>query len=134
MPPWCNLWLCGAMVLSFSLHFVILHVELLSVSHSTSLEHISQHTVYENVNGEFFDLYCPLIRCVPIFFQTVFQVTPLGVDEWITVMKFSLPVVLLDETLKFLARKLDGKPWQQSLTGIIIMWGTFFLYIVYGPM
>ncbi|NEU33387.1 hypothetical protein GN156_22115, partial [bacterium LRH843] len=66
MPPWSNLWLIGSMALSFTLHFVILHVEILS---------------------------------------TVFQVTPLSADEWITVMKFSIPVVLLDETLKFIARK-----------------------------
>ena len=38
--------------------------------------------------------------------STIFQVTPLGVEEWLTVMKFSLPVVLLDETLKFVARKI----------------------------
>ncbi|XP_065155622.1 calcium-transporting ATPase sarcoplasmic/endoplasmic reticulum type isoform X2 [Atheta coriaria] len=38
--------------------------------------------------------------------STIFQVTPLGADEWITVMKFSLPVILLDETLKFTARKI----------------------------
>ncbi|XP_060881296.1 calcium-transporting ATPase sarcoplasmic/endoplasmic reticulum type isoform X1 [Metopolophium dirhodum] len=70
MPPWCNLWLIGSMVLSFTLHFVILHIDFLS---------------------------------------TVFQVTPLTVDEWITVMKFSIPVVLLDETLKFVARRFtDG--------------------------
>ncbi|XP_015376112.1 PREDICTED: calcium-transporting ATPase sarcoplasmic/endoplasmic reticulum type isoform X1 [Diuraphis noxia] len=70
MPPWCNLWLIGSMVLSFTLHFVILHIEFLS---------------------------------------TVFQVTPLTFDEWITVMKFSIPVVLLDETLKFIARRFtDG--------------------------
>ncbi|KAL0272326.1 UNVERIFIED_CONTAM: hypothetical protein PYX00_005347 [Menopon gallinae] len=70
MPPWSNFWLLGSMALSFSLHFVILHVEFLS---------------------------------------TVFQVTPLNFDEWITVMKFSIPVVLLDETLKFIARKYtDG--------------------------
>jgi len=66
MPPWSNMWLVGAMALSFSLHFVILYVEILS---------------------------------------TVFQVTPLNGEEWITVMKFSIPVVLLDETLKFVARK-----------------------------
>jgi len=66
MPPWSNPWLLASMALSFSLHFVILHVEFLS---------------------------------------TVFQVTPLDIDEWITVMKFSIPVVLLDETLKFIARK-----------------------------
>ncbi|XP_063215966.1 calcium-transporting ATPase sarcoplasmic/endoplasmic reticulum type isoform X2 [Bacillus rossius redtenbacheri] len=70
MPPWCNIWLLGSMALSFTLHFVILHVEVLS---------------------------------------TVFQVTPLTVEEWLTVMKFSIPVVLLDETLKFIARRItDG--------------------------
>uniref|UniRef100_A0A1B6E9S2 Calcium-transporting ATPase n=1 Tax=Clastoptera arizonana TaxID=38151 RepID=A0A1B6E9S2_9HEMI len=67
MPPWCNLWLIGSMALSFTLHFVILYVEILS---------------------------------------TVFQVCPLTFEEWITVMKFSIPVVLLDETLKFAARKI----------------------------
>jgi len=66
MPPWSNPWLIGAMILSFSLHFVILYIDILA---------------------------------------TVFQTCPLTVEEWITVMKFSLPVVLLDETLKFVARK-----------------------------
>ncbi|KAM3963130.1 ATPase sarcoplasmic/endoplasmic reticulum Ca2+ transporting SERCA isoform 2-T4 [Aphomia sociella] len=68
MPPWSNLWLVGSMALSFTLHFVILYIEVLSA---------------------------------------VFQVTPLSVDEWLTVMKFSVPVVLLDEVLKFLARKIS---------------------------
>ncbi|XP_033155108.1 calcium-transporting ATPase sarcoplasmic/endoplasmic reticulum type isoform X2 [Drosophila mauritiana] len=71
MPPWCNLWLIGSMALSFTLHFVILYVDVLS---------------------------------------TVFQVTPLSAEEWITVMKFSIPVVLLDETLKFVARKIADVP------------------------
>ncbi|XP_025416384.1 calcium-transporting ATPase sarcoplasmic/endoplasmic reticulum type isoform X3 [Sipha flava] len=71
MPPWSNLWLIGSMLLSFTLHFVILHVDILS---------------------------------------TVFQVTPLTFDEWITVMKFSVPVVLLDETLKFVARRFADVP------------------------
>ncbi|XP_054287357.1 calcium-transporting ATPase sarcoplasmic/endoplasmic reticulum type isoform X2 [Macrosteles quadrilineatus] len=66
MPPWSNPFLIGAMILSFTLHFVILYVE---------------------------------------FLATVFQTCPLTGDEWMTVMKFSLPVVLLDETLKFVARK-----------------------------
>ncbi|CAH1260355.1 unnamed protein product [Diabrotica balteata] len=67
MPPWSNWWLIGSMALSFTLHFVIIYVEVLSV---------------------------------------VFQVCPLTVEEWMTVMKFSIPVVLLDETLKFVARKI----------------------------
>ncbi|XP_049867435.1 calcium-transporting ATPase sarcoplasmic/endoplasmic reticulum type isoform X3 [Pectinophora gossypiella] len=68
MPPWSNMWLVGSMALSFTLHFVILYVEVLSA---------------------------------------VFQVTPLSMDEWVTVMKFSIPVVLLDEVLKFVARKIS---------------------------
>lgn len=31
MPPWSNLWLIASMALSFTLHFVILHIEVLSV-------------------------------------------------------------------------------------------------------
>jgi len=38
------------------------------------------------------------------FMNTVFSVCPLTIDEWWTVLKISLPVVLLDETLKFIAR------------------------------
>jgi Ca2+ transporting ATPase len=36
---------------------------------------------------------------------TVFQITPLNLVEWIAVVKISVPVVLLDEVLKFVARR-----------------------------
>lgn len=42
--------------------------------------------------------------------STVFQVTPLNAEEWMAVMKISIPVVLLDETLKFVARKYAEAP------------------------
>ena len=32
MPPWTNLWLAASIALSMTLHFVILYVEILSVS------------------------------------------------------------------------------------------------------
>ena len=36
--------------------------------------------------------------------------TPLTVAQWVTVLKFSLPVILLDEALKWVARNYsDGK-------------------------
>jgi Ca2+ transporting ATPase len=71
MPPWINPFLIGSMVLSFSLHFLILEVDMLA---------------------------------------TVFQITPLSVEQWMVVMKFSLPVILLDELLKWVARNYsDGK-------------------------
>ncbi|XP_053131176.1 sarcoplasmic/endoplasmic reticulum calcium ATPase 3 [Hemicordylus capensis] len=71
MPPWLNLWLLGAIVVSMALHFLILYVKPL-----------------------------PLI----------FQVTPLSWPQWVVVLKISLPVILLDELLKYLSRNhLDGK-------------------------
>merc|ERR1719284_2021923 len=65
MPPWQNLYLLGAIALSMSLHFMILHVEM---------------------------------------FNIVFQICPLDLSEWIAVMKISLPVILIDEGLKWYAR------------------------------
>lgn len=37
MPPWSNLWLIASMALSFTLHFVILHIDVLSVSNNSKL-------------------------------------------------------------------------------------------------
>ncbi|KAK2522790.1 hypothetical protein Q9233_010149 [Columba guinea] len=34
----------------------------------------------------------------------IFQITPLNVTQWLMVLKISLPVILLDETLKYVAR------------------------------
>merc|ERR1711881_137487 len=49
----------------------------------------------------------------------VFQVTPLSVAQWMTVMKFSLPVILLDEGLKWVARNyqdvIEGRPPKKKL-------------------
>jgi len=79
MPPWFNKWLLSAMVLSMSLHFLILEVDFLS---------------------------------------TVFQITPLNIEEWVAVLKISIPVLLLDETLKFVARKItDVQEVVDPITG-----------------
>ncbi|KYO32028.1 sarcoplasmic/endoplasmic reticulum calcium ATPase 3 isoform X1 [Alligator mississippiensis] len=70
MPPWLNLWLLGAIIMSMALHFLILYVKPM-----------------------------PLI----------FQVTPLSWPQWVVVLKISLPVILLDEGLKYLSRNhLEG--------------------------
>merc|ERR1719289_767206 len=54
MPPWQNIWLIAAIMLSMSLHFMILYVDILS---------------------------------------TIFQICPLNMEEWIAVLKISLPVL-----------------------------------------
>merc|ERR1719369_407869 len=71
MPPWINPYLLGAMSLSFSLHFVILYVDVLAM---------------------------------------VFQVTPLSWPQWVAVLKFSMPVIFIDEILKLIARKYIDVP------------------------
>merc|ERR1711862_989181 len=65
MHPWVNIHLLMAMALSFSLHFMILYVDV---------------------------------------FNVVFNISALSFDQWMVVLKFSLPVLLVDEALKFVAR------------------------------
>merc|ERR1719211_508919 len=65
MHPWVNIYLLMAMALSFSLHFMILYVDV---------------------------------------FNVLFNISALSLDQWIVVLKFSLPVLLVDEALKFVAR------------------------------
>merc|ERR1712203_678775 len=65
MHPWVNIYLLMAMALSFSLHFMILYIDV---------------------------------------FNVVFNISALSIDQWIIVFKFSLPALLVDEALKFVAR------------------------------
>lgn len=36
--------------------------------------------------------------------QVIFQIRPLSWPQWVVVLKMSIPVILMDEVLKFLAR------------------------------
>lgn len=69
--------------------------------------------------------------------STIFQITPLSVVEWFAVIKISFPVILLDETLKFVARKwIDGKlqwPTLFEWTNLLAAWVAFFAAILYSP-
>jgi Ca2+ transporting ATPase len=53
-----------------------------------------------------------MIVYVP-FFAAIFHVAPLNQEEWLHVLYASLPVFLLDETLKFISRQVAG---QQTCT------------------
>jgi Ca2+ transporting ATPase len=59
----------------------------------------------------------------------------LDIDEWLTVLKFSIPVVLLDEALKFVARRIsDGKSYIEKCWGLVLAWAIFFAYVLWGPI
>ena len=70
MPPWKNMYLIGADLLSLGLHFVILYVP---------------------------------------FMASIFQLKPLTMDEWMWVLYLSVPVIILDEVLKLVARMTQDK-------------------------
>merc|ERR1719154_574796 len=95
MPPWINIYLILAMGLSFSLHCMILYVDV---------------------------------------FNVVFNISALSFDQWMVVLKFSLPVLLVDEALKFVARNFtDGK---STMMNILSNWRELFAlvasFVAYG--
>ncbi|KAI1728986.1 e1-E2 ATPase domain-containing protein [Ditylenchus destructor] len=85
---------------------------------------------------------------------TIFQITPLNLIEWVAVLKISLPVILLDEVLKFVARNyvediaidsniLDKEPVSKRgpkkiqlktllyFGAFVMLWFTYFFLIFY---
>jgi len=62
------------------------------------------------------------------FLNIVFNITPLSLEQWIVVLKFSLPVLLLDELLKFVARNYaDGKGasvWKEA-SAIVVAFAAY---------
>lgn len=50
---------------------------------------------------------CCCCRCCRLSPQ-VFNIVPLSVNEWLLVLLFALPVILIDEVLKFLGRRFFG--------------------------
>lgn len=98
MPPWSNQWLVGAICLSMALHFLILYVDPLPVcvypTHHRSDKEIPKKKVF----------YIQFLLTVCQRLQVIFQIRPLSWSQWVVVLKMSLPVIFLDEALKFLAR------------------------------
>jgi len=52
--------------------------------------------------GLSFSLHC-MILYIDVF-NVVFNISALSFDQWMVVCKFSFPVLLVDEALKFVAR------------------------------
>lgn len=50
-------------------------------------------------------LHC-MILYVP-FFEGIFNTVPLTLNDWYLVLLFSVPVILIDEVLKFISRNVN---------------------------
>lgn len=73
-------------------------------------------------------LYCDILN-------TVFSVCPLSVSEWFAVLKMSIPVIILDETMKFIARKfIDGTQYYFELSLLISTWVGFLAIVLCSPL
>ncbi|KAG7167323.1 calcium-transporting ATPase sarcoplasmic/endoplasmic reticulum type-like isoform X2 [Homarus americanus] len=73
----------------------------------------------------FFILYFDILT-------VVFQVQPLSVAQWMAVLHISLPVIILDETFKFVSRKYaDGENPLFSCHWIVLAWAVYITYINY---
>ena len=55
-----------------------------------------------------------MILYIP-FFTAIFHTAPLNFDEWVAVIGISFPVIILDEFLKFLSRRIEGLSGSFSL-------------------
>lgn len=69
--------------------------------------------------------------------KTVFQICPLTIEEWLAVLKISIPVVIMDETLKFISRNyIDGKEKDQltSFISCLLMWCAFAALCYFYPL
>lgn len=95
MPPWSNLWLVAAMSLSMSLHFMIIYVDPLPVS---------SHCPYTSLKTQFNKSTLTFLIIFLIALQMIFKLTHLTLEQWIVVLKLSLPVILIDEVLKYISR------------------------------
>ena len=81
------------------------------------------------------------------FYKAVFHICPLNLEEWLAVIKISIPVILLDEKLKFISRtyidglyreKLDIKEKSSSANDSFVpcavMWIAYGLLCFYFPI
>ena len=58
-------------------------------------------------------LHFLILYVVPL--PLIFQITPLNLTQWLMVLKISLPVILMDETLKFVAPNYLEQPGKECV-------------------
>jgi len=67
--------------------------------------------IVASMGSHMFILYTP-------FMNQIFGITPLNLEEWKLVVLFSVPVILIDEVLKFFGRIMNERELKQRLAQI----------------
>lgn len=93
LPVWKNPLLVAAIALSMALHFAILYIPFFTVSVSLFIPSPDSHADK----------------------QKLFAITPLNWTEWGAVLLLSVPVVVIDEVLKFISANFLEQPAKLKL-------------------
>lgn len=96
LPVWKNPFLVVAIAISMALHFAILYIPAFSVRPVSLIVHFRLHAVSLT---DFLSFVLLFVRSL----QTLFAITPLNWEEWKAVIYLSLPVIAIDEVLKFVS-------------------------------
>jgi Ca2+-transporting ATPase len=64
--------------------------------------------IFASIGSHMFILYLPVMN-------TIFGITPLNLAEWKLVIAFSVPVILIDEVLKFFGRIMNERELRNRL-------------------
>lgn len=64
--------------------------------------------IFASIGSHMFILYVPVMN-------QIFGITPLNLAEWKLVIAFSVPVILIDEVLKFFGRIMNERELQARL-------------------
>jgi len=99
---------------------------------------IGEKRVWQDIEGRDNEVRLYVFTNTVVFcsceIQVVFQITPLNMAEWLVVLKISFPVILIDETLKFVARhQASGRRAFLGVLWVVGMWAAFVAFLLYSP-